>query len=56
MIQQFNQELPFGGVGMSGTGRYHGEAGFNECSNFKSVIRKFPLNFWAFTLENPPFT
>ena len=25
-------ELPFGGVGDSGTGRYHGRSGFDTCS------------------------
>lgn len=33
-------ELPFGGVGESGTGRYHGQAGFDTFSNLKSVMKK----------------
>jgi aldehyde dehydrogenase (NAD+) len=33
-------ELPFGGVGESGTGRYHGRSGFDTFSNLKSVLRK----------------
>jgi aldehyde dehydrogenase (NAD+) len=33
-------ELPFGGVGDSGTGRYHGRSGFDTFSNLKSVLRK----------------
>lgn len=36
-------ELPFGGVGDSGIGRYHGKAGFDTFSHFKSVLRK---PFW----------
>ncbi len=33
-------ELPFGGVGESGTGRYHGRSGFDTFSNLKSVMKK----------------
>lgn len=32
--------LPFGGVGDSGTGSYHGKAGFDAFSHHKSVLRK----------------
>lgn len=35
-----NPHLPFGGVGESGTGRYHGETGFRTFSNDKSVLHK----------------
>lgn len=31
-------ELPFGGVGPSGTGSYHGKAGFDTFSHHKSVL------------------
>jgi aldehyde dehydrogenase (NAD+) len=33
-------DLPFGGVGDSGTGAYHGKAGFDAFSHQKSVLRK----------------
>lgn len=33
-------DLPFGGVGPSGTGRYHGRSGFDAFSNLKSVLHK----------------
>lgn len=33
-------ELPFGGVGASGMGAYHGEAGFNTFSHLRSVYDK----------------
>jgi coniferyl-aldehyde dehydrogenase len=38
-------ELPFGGIGASGMGHYHGEAGFNTFSKQKSVFiqRRFDL-------------
>ena len=35
--------LPFGGVGESGMGSYHGKASFNTFSHFKSVLRR---EFW----------
>ena len=35
-----NGNLPFGGVGASGMGRYHGEAGFQGFSHYKSVLDK----------------
>jgi len=33
-------ELPFGGVGMSGMGQYHGKAGFDLFSHLKSVMQR----------------
>ncbi len=33
-------ELPFGGVGMSGMGQYHGKAGFDRFSHLKSVMKR----------------
>jgi aldehyde dehydrogenase (NAD+) len=38
-----NPHLPFGGVGESGMGNYHGLAGFNAFSHQKSVLEK---PFW----------
>lgn len=35
-----NSKLPFGGVGNSGMGSYHGEAGFKTFSHYKSLLRK----------------
>lgn len=35
-----NSRLPFGGVGHSGMGSYHGEAGFKTFSHYKSVLQK----------------
>ena len=34
------EELPFGGVGPSGMGSYHGKSGFDVFSHHKSVVRK----------------
>ncbi len=35
-----NPNLPFGGVGQSGIGSYHGEAGFKTFSHYKSILDK----------------
>ncbi|GGZ18251.1 aldehyde dehydrogenase [Echinicola pacifica] len=39
-IQFVHNELPFGGVGRSGQGRGHGQAGFMAFSNPKSVLKQ----------------
>lgn len=46
-------ELPFGGVGPSGMGRYHGEAGFRTFSNARGVLARGP--FSALDLLRPPY-
>jgi aldehyde dehydrogenase (NAD+) len=38
-----NNRLPFGGVGESGMGSYHGEHGFKTFSHYKSILRKSTL-------------
>ena len=55
IFQIINADLPFGGVGHSGYGRYHGESGFQAFSNMKSVLVKPPLNYWPFNLIFPPY-
>ena len=35
--------MPFGGVGESGMGRYHGKASFDTFSNYKSILKKSNL-------------
>ncbi|MEZ4703664.1 MAG: aldehyde dehydrogenase family protein [Bdellovibrionota bacterium] len=40
MLQITNPNLPFGGVGKSGMGCYHGKYGFETFSHKKSVMRK----------------
>lgn len=37
-----NHELPFGGVGESGMGSYHGEYSFKCFTHEKAVLRKYP--------------
>ncbi len=53
MMQAGVPDLPFGGVGGSGMGSYHGQAGFNTFSHAKSVLRRpFRLDF---KLRYPPY-
>lgn len=40
LMQILPPELPFGGVGESGTGAYHGQAGFEELSHRKPVLHR----------------
>jgi aldehyde dehydrogenase (NAD+) len=49
-----NPNLPFGGVGQSGTGSYHGKAGFDTFSHRKSVFEKPRL--FEVPLKYPPYT
>ena len=43
VVQLSGPDLPFGGVGMAGFGRYHGRAGFETFSNMKGVLRRHLL-------------
>lgn len=45
--------LPFGGVGPSGMGAYHGETGFRTFSRLTPVFRQARFN--GFRLFNPPY-
>lgn len=47
-------DLPFGGVGDAGHGRYHGRAGFDALSNLKPVYQR-PLRP-DFSFIYPPYT
>ena len=49
-----NNNLPFGGVMGSGSGRYHGFSGFKEFSNQRSVLHQSRLNFLS--ILSPPYT
>ncbi|WP_404397178.1 aldehyde dehydrogenase family protein [Idiomarina loihiensis] len=40
LMFMLNDELPFGGVGRSGMGRYHGKWGFDTFSHLKPVMRR----------------
>jgi coniferyl-aldehyde dehydrogenase len=47
------EELPFGGVGPSGMGHYHGIEGFKTFSRQKAVFHQSSLN--VMSLFNPPY-
>jgi len=47
-----NMNAPFGGVGASGMGSYHGKVGFNDFSHHKTIMIK-PMWFELF-LKYPP--
>jgi len=44
IVQIINSELPFGGVGMSGTGSYHGYYGFRTFSHERNVMVQGGIN------------
>jgi acyl-CoA reductase-like NAD-dependent aldehyde dehydrogenase len=48
-----HEDLPFGGVGPSGMGHYHGYDGFKAFSKQKGVFRQSAVN--AMSLFNPPY-
>ncbi len=49
------QDLPFGGVGPSGMGNYHGHDGFKTFSHAKSVYRQARLDVAKLAGLKPPF-
>lgn len=55
IVQLANPNLPFGGVGTSGIGRYHGYHGFVELSHTRAILK---LNFFHFIsgMLLPPYT
>ncbi len=53
LLQVGVDDLPFGGIGASGMGQYHGREGFLTLSKAKSVLRKGRLN--SMTFIYPPY-
>ena len=49
------EDLPFGGVGQSGMGCYHGFDGFKTFSHTKSIFRQSKVDIAAMTGMSPPF-
>ncbi|MEZ4970977.1 MAG: aldehyde dehydrogenase [Flavobacteriaceae bacterium] len=53
VIQITNKNLPFGGVGASGIGAYHGKRSFDLFSHQKAIIKK--ANWLDVPLRYPPY-
>lgn len=49
-----NHSVPFGGIGNSGMGNYHGEEGFRELSHARTVLEM--REWFPITLFVPPYT
>ncbi len=53
VLQAGIPELPFGGVGSSGMGKYHGKASFDNFTHYKSILKR---PFWLdLNLRYPPY-
>jgi aldehyde dehydrogenase (NAD+) len=55
LVQFYQLNLPFGGVGESGVGKAHGQFGFEAFSNPRGVFEQ-PTRFSAIQLLYPPYT
>ncbi|XP_008803615.2 aldehyde dehydrogenase family 3 member F1 [Phoenix dactylifera] len=53
IIQYLLETIPFGGVGQSGFGHYHGKFSFDVFSHSKAVVRRTFLT--EFSFRNPPW-
>ncbi len=53
VIQITNEKLPFGGVGSSGIGAYHGKTSFDIFSHQKAIIKK--ANWFDAPFRYPPY-
>jgi len=54
VMQIASPYMPFGGIGPSGIGRYHGKKSFETFSNMKSVMEK--SNLLDIPVRYPPYT
>jgi aldehyde dehydrogenase (NAD+) len=54
LVHLVNPRLPFGGVGNSGMGRYHGKYSFEVFSHYKSVLNTSTMI--DISLRYPPYT
>lgn len=48
-------QAPFGGVGSSGTGSYHGEYGIDAFSHKRTIAHPGILARWLLSITNPPY-
>ncbi len=54
VVQIASQHLPYGGVGWSGMGKYHGKSSFDTFSNLRSVLVK--SNLLDIPMRYPPYS
>ena len=54
LFHQAQDDLPFGGIGPSGMGHYHGREGFREMSHARAVYRQSPVET-VMKLTRPPY-
>lgn len=54
VIQVVNKNLPFGGVGGSGIGAYHGKSSFDLFSHHKAIVHR--ANWLDVPLRYPPYS
>jgi coniferyl-aldehyde dehydrogenase len=55
IMHVMQEDLPFGGVGPSGMGAYHGEDGFRRFSHSKAIYRQTRLNIGRIGGMLPPY-
>jgi len=53
VVHVANTDLPFGGLGESGMGAYHGKMGFDTFTHYKSVLHRSLIDV---PLRYPPYT
>jgi acyl-CoA reductase-like NAD-dependent aldehyde dehydrogenase len=53
LLHCVQEELPFGGIGPSGMGAYHGETGFRTFSHARSIFHQARINGAGMT--KPPY-
>lgn len=56
MFHIVNSNVPFGGVGASGYGKYHGQDGFKAFSNNRAIFMKPTMNTYPYNTLSPPFS
>lgn len=54
IIKKIEYALPFGGVGASGMGNYHGEKSFQAFSQERAVLKKKQQLEWLMNVRYPP--
>jgi len=55
MVHVSTEDLPFGGIGASGMGNYHGREGFKTFSHARSIYKQTKINFIKLAGMLPPY-